>query len=226
MGYATQELSADTWYMLAPQFNDVAAIDETTIDLLKVAKFEGLVAKPWAQNASASQIKIIDPATGGYTTYYYITGAGGIGWRMNPAAPTKLPVKVGVGVWFKVAEASGTPSITISGQVKEGASSTTTVGDKGEWQIICNPFPVDLTIGKLTTSGLIAKPWAQNASAPQIKVIIPSTGGYTTYYYITGAGGTQWRKNPAAPAATEKICGVGEAFWVKAPEEGVLTFSL
>ena len=49
--------------MLAPQFEDVANTGSATIDLLKICDFKGLVAKTYANRASASQITVYNPST-------------------------------------------------------------------------------------------------------------------------------------------------------------------
>ena len=211
--------------MIAPQFEDVNGTTTTEIDLLSVMKTEGLTATTFAQRANASQIQVYDPATSGYTIYFYTSGTGGTGWRKSPAAPTTLPVKVGSGVWLKVAAATDA-SITIAGQVRSAETTTVNVGDAGIWQVVSNPYPTALTVGKLTTAGLTATTFAQRANASQIQVYDPTTSGYSIYFYTSGTGGTAWRKSPAAPAATEVICPAGGAFWVKATSAGSLTFSL
>ena len=226
VGYQTLAVKPNTWYMLAPQFNDVAAENLSTVDIIKVLSMNGVSVQTWANYSLASQIKVLNPSTGIYKTYYYTSGAGGTGWRQNPAAPSTLNVGVGEGVWLYVAAAEDSVSVTMSGQVSELTSNPVSVGSNGEWQIVCNPYPVELTHGKIVTSGITAVPWSQYQNAAQIKVLNPDTGIYTTYYYTSGAGGTQWRANPAAPTATAVICGAGAAFWVKTTTAGTLTFSL
>ena len=225
VGYNTQAVNANTWYMIAPQFEDVNGTTTTEIDLLSVMKTEGLVAPTFAQRATASQIQVYDPATSLYNVYYYTSGTGGTGWRKSPAAPSTLPVKVGSGVWMKVAAAENA-SVTIAGQVRAVETTTVNVGDAGTWQIVSNPYPTALTQGKLTTTGLTAVPFAQRANASQIQVYDPTTSLYNVYYYTTGTGGTAWRKSPAAPASTDIVCPAGGAFWVKAVNPGTLQFSL
>ena len=226
VGYNTKALSSNTWYMLAPQFEDVANTGSATIDLLKICDFKGLVAKTYANRASASQITVYNPSTQLYTYYYYTSGNGGTGWRANPAAPTTLIVPVGSGVWLKVGEVEGDASVTLSGSVNAAESVTVNIGDQGVWSIVSNPYPTALTIGMINTTGITAQSYANRASASQICVYNPTTQLYSYFYYVNGNGVSVWRSTPAVPTESTVICEPGAAFWVKSPTSGSITFSL
>jgi hypothetical protein len=212
--------------MLAPQVEDVANTGSATIDLLKICDFKGLVAKTYANRASASQITVYNPSTQLYTYYYYTSGNGGTGWRANPAAPTTLIVPVGSGVWLKVGEVEGDASVTLSGSVNAAESVTVNIGDQGVWSIVSNPYPTALTIGMINTTGITAQSYANRASASQICVYNPTTQLYSYFYYVNGNGVSVWRSTPAVPTESTVICEPGAAFWVKSPTSGSITFSL
>ena len=219
------DVSANKWYMLAPQFDDVSNGGSDTIDLLKIMDLEGVTVQTWANRASATQIQVYNPASSAYTIYYYTVNNNVTGWRRNPTPSTSLPVAIGSGVWLKVAEATD-GKIKMAGQVKSAESVTVNVGGDGEWTIASNPYPTALTQGNMTTTGITEQPWANRAAASQLQVYNPDTESYTIFYYTSGNGGTAWRKSPAAPTSTDVICPVGSSFWVKSSTSGTLTFSL
>ncbi len=226
VGYNTVSVSSDKWYMIAPQFEGAGTETSATADLLAIMTVNGVTAETWANRASASQIQVFNPATSTYVIYYYTTNAGTTGWRRTPNIATEIPVSFGAGVWLKIVTASEGANITLSGQVKETNTYTVNIGEDGTWQIVSNPFPTPITQANITTTGLTAETWANRANASQIQVFNPATATYTIYYYTSGNGGTFWRRSPAAPAATEEICPIGQSVWVKALSVGSLTFSM
>ena len=212
--------------MLAPQFEEIGSSEATTVDLIQTLNISGVTAETWANRANATQIQVFNPASGGYTLYYYTTNAGETGWRRTPAVATTLPINVGSGVWLKVMTATADANISFSGQVRAAETTVVNFGNEGTWTMVSNPYPTALTQGKLTTAGITAQTWSNRANAAQIQVFNPASDGYTIYYYTSGNGGTFWRNSPAAPAASAVICPAGSSFWVKSSEAGTLTFSL
>lgn len=236
VGYNTVTVEAGKWYMLAPQFEDVANPGQDTIDLLKTLTTTGIKAQTYANRLKGSEIQVYNPATKGYTHYYYVQSGSGASavtqWRSSPAVPSSFPVKVGSGVWLHVVELDGeTATLTFNGQVKSATTFTKNVGgDNGEWDIISNPYPVALTLGMLTTEGLTAQTYANRLKGSEIQVYNPATSGYTHYYYVQSGSGAsivkQWRNTPAAPADSTVLVGVGGSVWIHALDEGTLTFTL
>ena len=70
VGFNTINIEGGKWYMVAPQFEDVANAGGETIDLLKTMTFEGFKAVTYANRLSGSKISIYNSSTGLYTTYY------------------------------------------------------------------------------------------------------------------------------------------------------------
>jgi hypothetical protein len=241
VGYNTIEVKSDTWYLVAPQFTDVAASDDT-VDLLKVIKMTGVNAVPFANRTTGAQIQIYSPASGGYTTYYYInngrltvdgeTITGQTGWGRSTTLATSIPVTLGQGVWMKVGSAETGASITVNGEVSDAKSKTLTVGENGTWDICCNPFPTAISWENVVTEGFTPVPFADRTQGAQLQVYNAESKGYTTYYYInngrkvidgqTVTGLTGWGRSTTL--ATGTFADVGQAFWVKAPTQGTLTF--
>ncbi len=225
VGYTTVPVSSGKWYMLAPQFETIGAEATATANLLSIMTVEGITAETWANRNSASQIQVFNPANSAYTVYYYTTNQGATGWRRNPTVATDIPVPYGAGVWLEVVTAEEGANVNLLGQVSTTTSFTVSVGQEGTWQILSHPLPVAITQGNISTSGVTAETWANRANASQIQVFNPETSSYTVFYYTSGTGGTFWRRTPAAPAATDVICPVGQAVWVKAVSAGSVTFT-
>ena len=53
VGFQAKTVAADTWYMLAPQFNGVAANSDEEIDLLKVLSVSGITPQAYAAATAA-----------------------------------------------------------------------------------------------------------------------------------------------------------------------------
>ena len=226
VGYTTTPIEGNKWYMIAPSFEDVGSAEATTVDLIKTLSISGVTVETWSNRANATQIQVFNPATGGYTLYYYTVNAGVTGWRRSPSVATELPIKVGTGVWLKVMSAESGANVTFAGQVRAAETTVVKFGDEGTWTMVSNPYPTPLTQGKLVTTGITAQTWSNRASASQLQVFNPASGGYSIYYYTSGVGGNCWRNSPSAPSADAVICPAGASFWVKSSAEGTLTFSL
>ena len=227
VGYNTISLEAGKWYLVAPQFKDVAS-DTATVDLLSNVKFEGLTAVPFTSRASGAQIQVFNPASQSYTIYYYISDSKeGTAWaRTKNNVPTEIPLSLGEGFWLKVGgvDENGA-ALTVQGSVYSETSKTAEVGASGEWQILCNPYPVALDWSALTTAGIEAAPFANRATlCPQIQVYNASSQAYTIFYYISDSKeGIAWARTKNN-LASGTMAEVGQAFWVKSPTTGTLTF--
>jgi hypothetical protein len=243
VGYNTINVKSDTWYLVAPQFTDVAS-ENDAVDLLKVIDMSGVNAVAFANRATGAQIQIYSPASGGYTTYYYInngrltidgqTVTGQTGWGRSTTLATTIPVTLGQGVWMKVGAAESGASITVKGAVTTATSKTLTVGASGTWDICCNPFPTAISWENVVTEGFTPVPFANRAQGAQLQVYNADSKGYTTYYYINNGRKvidgqtvnnlTGWGRSTTL--ATGTFADVGQAFWVKAPTTGSLTFKI
>ena len=227
MGYDTIGLTANTWYLVAPQFKQVSATTDI-VDLLGNVTFTGLQAVPFASRATGAQIQIYDSANEKYSIYYYISDSkNGTAWaKSKNVVPETIPLSLGEGFWFKTGTLEGdTASLRVLGSVKSEISKTINVGVDGEWMIACNPYPVALSWDNVTTS-LEAKPFAnRNTDCAQIQVYDAANEKYSIYYNISDSkNGTAWAKTKNT-LATGTMAEAGQAFWVKAPTSGSLTFT-
>ena len=226
MGYNTIGLEANKWYLVAPQFKDVAAETET-IDLLSNMTITGIQPVLFADRANGSQIQIYNPASSGYTIYYYISDSkNGTAWaRTKNNVPTTMPITLGEGFWLKVGTTDASASLSVKGSVKAETEKSVNIGADGEWQILCNPYPMALTWDNIVTSGIVAAPFADRATqCTQIQVFNAAAQGYTIYYYISDSkNGTAWARTKNN-VASGTLAEIGQAFWVKSPTAGTLTF--
>ena len=227
VGYNTTSVAADSWYMVATQFKGVGQ----TTDVMPVNQLcgvSGIDAVTFANRNNGLQIQVYNGT--GYTIYYYIsdaTGATGPVWAntRRPVADT-VTIPLGSAFWLKTPATVGADaSVTVAGEVKTDAKTKTIDVGASEWTQVANPFPTDLTIEMITTTGLTPATFATRNSGPQIQVYNGS--GYTIYYYIsdaTGATGPVWA-NTRRPS-TGKIANAGQGFWVKSSSAGSLTFTM
>ena len=87
-----------------------------TLNMLTTA---GLTAQTYANRVNASQIQVYNPATEGYTYWYYCKSGSGDAavsqWRSSPGVPAETTQVVGVGgaFWIKAKEA-GTLTFTLN----------------------------------------------------------------------------------------------------------------
>jgi hypothetical protein len=149
---------------------------------------------------------LIPNSTGGYDQYYYSTGGfAGVGWRRNGGGNTNragLPLYLTDGFLIS---AKAPKSITITGQVKSGA--TTIVLDTGN-NFITNLCPVNAGGASPSTEGRTlgnsgfytgnAQTGLAGGTSLNVAdvVLIWNGTGYDQYYYSTGGfAGVGWRRN-------------------------------
>ena len=232
MGYATQKISGGKLSCVAYQFSDVGANE----DFASIATLSttGLTAGQFdTMETDAPCIMFYNGAA--YDCYYYISDAYDAEENMvtawadpsgNAATFTKM---LGTGFWLRVPEATCTEgTLTAAGQVGTGSTKTVNI-DQG-LTLVGNPFPTAANLSKVETMGLTAGQFdTMETDAPCIMVYNGSA--YNCYYYISDAYDaeentvTAWA-DPSGNAVTDGVTVTGEAFWVRSPTAGKLTFSL
>ena len=229
VGYNTISIAANSWYLIGTQFKDVTS-ETDAIPINKLCSVNGVEAGTFANRNDALQMQVYNGT--GYTTYYYIsdaTGATGPCWtNTRRALADTVTLPLGSAFWMKTpVTVQDGANVLVAGGVKMDATTKDVSVGASEWTQVANPFPVELTLGSLTTSGLTAGTFANRNNAPQIQVY--NGVGYTTYYYIsdaTGATGNTWTNTRRALADTTVLASVGQGFWVKSSVVGTLTFAL
>ena len=149
---------------------------------------------------------------------------------VNPAGDVATDTKkLGTGFWLRVPEATCTEgTLTAAGQVVTASTKTVDI-DQG-LTLVGNPFPAAANLSKIETTGLTTGQFdTMETDAPCIMVY--NGTAYDYYYYISDAYDTDentvtaWA-DPSGNAVTDGITVTGEAFWVRSPSVGKLTFSL
>ena len=247
VGYSTQDVKADQFYMVAVQFADVQAATD-------VANFNNFFATTCAPGEygdgsdgtmnNAPQIQVLNSDGIGYTKYYYISDAydssdkpvDGNCWADSAGyiVTASDVIALSKGFWFK-AMVAGT--ITASGQV----SATSEIENSpaaNQFNIVGNPFPVALGLNAAGTTGFTPGEYGDGSdgsmnNAPQIQLLNADGIGYTKFYYISDAydssdkpvDGNCWADS-AGYIVTGTQIPVGQAFWVKSATAGTFTFGL
>ena len=239
VGCSTINLTAGKWYMVGIQFEEVGG-ESSTIKLDDLIKLTGVTASSWEdQDTDAAEIQYFNGV--GYNHFYYISDAFAFGtetelgkncWAEEgvEAAFAKAP---GEGFWFHAtAKAIGeNATLTVKGEVKEGASATVDF-TANKWKIISNPFPVAVDLNDVITTGVTASTWEnQEEEAAEIQYF--NGVGYNHFYYISDAFAfgteTELGKNCWAEEGVQTggaSIPVGGSFWMLSKQNGSLTFSL
>ena len=232
VGYATQKISGGKLSCVAYQFSDVGAKE----DFASIATLSttGLTAGQYdTMNTDAPCIMFYNGSS--YDCYYYISDAYNAdgdtvtAWADANGDAADATQELGTGFWLRVPEATCTEgTLTAAGQVGTGSTKTVNI-DQG-LTLVGNPFPTAANLSKVETTGLTAGTYdTMNTDAPCIMVYNGSA--YDCYYYISdaydadGNGVTAWA-DTNGDAITDGITVTGEAFWVRSPTAGKLTFSL
>ncbi len=238
VGYNTTEIKGDTWYMVGIQYQGIGS-DAESITLDDLISMTGVTACGYDdQVEKGAQIQYFNGV--GYDFFYYISDAynsnedevGYDCWAKGGYETTEIKTPVGEGFWFKapaVAIQSGA-TMTVKGQVIDAVSKTVDF-TANEWKIISNPFPCAIGLHDVVTTGITACGYDdQVEKGAQIQYF--NGVGYDFFYYISDAynsnedevGYDCWAKG--GYETTEAHINVGEAFWIKSPQSGTLTFSL
>ena len=232
MGYATQGIKGGKLNCVAFQFADVSGSEDfASVATLSTA---GLSAGKYDTMTTEAPCVMFYNGTA-YDCYYYISDAYNsdgnevTAWADTNGDAVDMKKKLGTGFWLRVPESTCTDgTLTTAGQVS--ASKTKTVNISQGLTLVGNPFPFAAKLSDAETTGLTAGTYDTMATdAPCIMVYNGSA--YDCYYYISDAYDadgnemTGWA-NSNGDVVTNGIAVVGEAFWVRSPSAGKLTFSL
>ena len=271
VGYQSVYVPQATWVMAATPFEDIGGGGIPLSQLVKgvattTIASSALPNSPWKTQAPQIQLQQRAPsgaiAGTGNDSYYYVnnaqdsgTGDTKPGWcnaarkLVGGAQVADILVAPGTAYWYRDPGAAST--ISIAGQVVSGTAKTVTV-PAGMWQMVCNPFPVAITLAsaKMTFEGLpiVASsampnnPWKTQAAQVQIQQRdadgnVAGTGN-DSYYYVTNAqdSGTADTKTGWCNAARKLVGGAqvqdivipsGSGFWFYNPSANTtITFAL
>ena len=243
MGYTTQAIEANHYYLVAAQFKDVGQSAET-ITLDKLIKLSNVPATTFADATKGLgvQIQVLKATGSGYTTYYYVSNpknASGVtvegpAWVSTLGKIVTVDFDLGTGFWFKAATVDTDATATFAGEVKSD-NFQKTVDLREGYNMIANTYPVAINGVNVTVGGITPTTFADATKGLgiQIQVLKASGSGYTTYYYVSNpkdasgavVTGPAW-VTTLGKMPTTAIAGVGEGFWLKAPSSGTLTFDI
>ena len=235
VGYATDTLAQNKFTIKAIQFEDVASgkVNANTV----LSGFTGMnFDEALAFQLTAPQILV--QSTAGYNTYYYLNDAyieatetTKPGWADGAGNYVDLELTPGTAVWVKVP--GGDTAATMSGAVSAAKDVPVEI-PAGKFTLVGNGYPAPVTLnGRQMTSDDIKgvnfdEALAFQLTAPQI--LVQSTAGYNTYYYLNDAyiEATETTKPGWADGAgnyVEPAVAVGAGFWVKSNDKMNIAFN-
>ena len=235
VGYATDTLAQNKFTIKAIQFEDVASgkVDANTV-------LSGFTGVDFDENSAfrltAPQIQV--QSTAGYNTYYYLndayieaTDSTLQGWADGAGNYVDLELTPGTAVWVKVP--GGDTAATMSGAVSAAKDVPVEI-PAGKFTLVGNGYPAPVTLnGKQMTSDDIKGVDFDEASAFMLtapQILVQSTAGYNTYYYLNDAyiEATDSTKPGWADVGgnyVEPTVAVGAGFWVKSSDKMNITFN-
>ena len=237
VGVITTDVTGGTYYMIGVPFESVGA-NSGTITFDDLIKLDGIEA----YDDGDSDCPEIQVRVGNiYRMYYYITDAwdeddkelGHDAWAFDGYECTAVDIQsLGDGFWFKAPVAAAGATITTKGQVTTNVVKTVSFAGNQKYSIIANPFPTDVCLADVVTTGVTAKEDGDSESA-EIQVRVGNI--YRMYYYITDAwdaddnelGYDAWAFDGYECEPTDVIK-AGASFWIKSYDagNGSITFSL
>lgn len=188
VGMVKQDLPQNGFKIVALQFPE----NETGVTLSNA--FTGL---------SDESVLFVWNANNTYTRYTYYDG---YGWYQGVTEANDVEIAQGSAMWLREGGTGSTP--IHSGNVPE--SDTIDVNIVAGFNLISNPYPVNLRIGDIDTSGLNEND------------VIFVWGGesYTRYTYYEGYG---WYQGVAE--ANDIEIPAGQGIWLRAETSGTITFN-
>jgi len=234
VGYtASSNPAIKSYVMVANSFQDVG---ETSLDINKIAT-TATPATYKTRVASAPLLKIWNPVSGTYTTYYYIDDCEDpeddeneiTAWATGTGEyPEAISLPLGAAMWY-ICQTEADKSVTFSGEISSDDDVTLSATTAG-YTMFANPFPVATDINSIiwkasdgTTALEPATYKTRTTAAPQIKVWNPATGIYTTFYYIDDCEDPEDDENEITAWSTgtgeypTTTIPAGQGFWLILP---------
>ncbi|MFC0017398.1 hypothetical protein ACFFQ7_06690 [Roseibacillus persicicus] len=163
-------------------------------------------------NATAADIVWIPDGLGGFNQYFYST----TGSQFRPtnapfAVAEPVPVFYPDGMFVEVK--SGSPSVTVSGDLKEGA---TAVSNMQGFNVAANPGPVGVTLGTIGLEATLTGSF--NATAADIVWLPDGAGGFNQYFFNSTASVWRPTSSPFSGDSSEVV--VPSAFFIERKTPG------
>jgi hypothetical protein len=138
-----------------------------------------------------------------YTRYTYYDG---FGWYQGATESNDVEIVKGAALWLRDGGSGSSPIHT--GTVPEQASIDVNI--VVGFNLISNPYPVNLRIGDIDTSGLTEND----------VIFVWNGSSYTRYTYYAGFGWYQ-----GATESNDIEIPAGQGFWLRSESAGSLTFT-
>lgn len=217
-------VTAAKYVALGTVFEDVAGGDIAVKDVLTVGTPVGSGAM-----GGADQIWRWNTASSSWTKYFYYSGRGITQWRKNgETKETSDTIPAGETFFFLRAPGSAETTLTLAGAVKDMSSNSSFTVAPAQLAFAANPWPASMAIKDFAnyyTSGSVAGSGAMGG-ADQIWRWNTDTSSWTKYFYYSGRGTTQWRKNGETTETADSI-NAGEGFFFqRAPGSTTATVTL
>ena len=232
VGYIDKAIVPNQYYLIGVQFGEVGG--EGTISFDNLIQMTGVVAN---EDGNEDNAEILTLVGGGYETYNYTndgwdetdTPLDHDAWTYGGYECTAADLQsLGNGFWFKAPVAASGASINVMGEVASGTTKTVSFG-AGEYSLIANPFPCDLCLADVETTGITAY---EDGNENNAEILTLVGGGYETYNYTNDGWDetdTPLDKDAWTYGGYECVgtsVEAGACFWLKSPTAGSITFSL
>ena len=240
VGYNMQNIEGGKLYNVALQFEGIGKDGVARLD--QVFSCTGVTAATYDTMTTGATIMFWNGSN--YEYYYYINDAydqndnpvdGDVWTDAGGYTLTDADLRaIGDGFWLRIPSGGCTSgaSITVAGQVSEASSADVDIAGSaaGALTLASNPFPTATDLSKVTTTGLTASTYDTMTSGATI--MFWNGSSYDYYYYINDAydandnpvDGDVWT-DAGGYTLTAPVADAGKSFWMRAYQNGTLTFT-
>lgn len=204
VGYYKQDLVSGNFNAAGLAF--LPCEGKTTFDLNKDIAFENLT--PGEGNGDGDEIRVWNPRTSGYTTFFYYNDGEEAGWYGMMDEEPEL--EAGTAFWYLSPVKTAAPKSTVVSGTVEMESSVTDVITGGNFNMLISAYPDKLELNN-TNSVEFANltPGEGNGDGDEIRVWNPKTSGYTTFFYYNDGEEAGWY----GMMDEEPVLAANTAFW-------------
>ncbi len=205
VGYHKQDLVSGKLNMGGISFLPCDA-GKTTFNLNTDLAFENLT--PGEGNGDGDEIRVWNPRTSGYTTFFYYNDGEEAGWYGMMDEEPEL--EAGTAFWYLSPVKTAAPKSTVVSGTVEMESSVTDVITGGKLNMLISAYPDKIDLND-TASIEFANltPGEGNGDGDEIRVWNPKTSGYTTFFYYNDGEEAGWY----GMMDEEPVLAANTAFW-------------
>jgi hypothetical protein len=197
VGYQTLDITPGKLNMLAVQWDAVGGGDLDIQAILADPIGAGLQGGTYATAGDADVLRVWDPTTSGYETYWlYDSGGEYPTWDGRwidqvSGDPAAAPFAKGSAFWL-LSKGTTAASLLSAGQAPAAGAVTNTL-TPGKLNMIANPYPAPYALNGPSAPDLLAAgaqggTYATAGDADVLRVWDPTTSGYETYWLYDSGG--------------------------------------